>query len=223
MEENELIPYRKLREEAQAIELIAILKENNIHSDFRKISGDLDSTFQGEISTFKYEVRLKEEDRSSADLVLEKLAFAEVEDVDPSHYLFSYSNDELIDILVKRDEWNEIDYVLSRKILKERGVQIDDEEIKEKYNSYISALSEPKGGQGIWIFLGYLSAIVGGFFGLLIGYMIWQAKTVLPNGSKVPAYNHSTRFHGQIIFFMSCITVVIFFVLKFFTQIMENL
>lgn len=221
MEEDELITFRKLAHQEEAEALVKIFKSRSISADYRKIEGDLGGALQGNIATFKYEVRIKEKAREKAEEVLEKMAFAELEDVDKNHYIYDFSDEELIDVLVRREEWNEIDYVLSRKILKERGVKINQEEIEEKHKAYLEKLAEPKGGQGIWIIIGYAGAIFGGFLGLLIGYMLFKAKTTLPNGSKVPAYTPPTRQHGRIIFYVSLISLLVLLALNFFTDVFD--
>lgn len=221
MSEQELITFRKLAHLEEAEALVKIFKSRSIRADYKKIEGDLGGAFQGNMDTFKYEVRILEKSRDKAEEVLEQMAFAELEDVDKSHYLYEFSDDDLIDVLVRREEWNEIDYVLSRKILKDRGVKINKEEIEERHTAYIAKISEPKGGQGVWIIIGYISAILGGFLGLLIGYMLFQAKTVLPNGSKVPAYTPATRKHGKYMFFLSFITLAIFGSLLLFTKVFD--
>jgi hypothetical protein len=221
MAEQELITFRKLAHLEEAEALVNIFKSRSIQADYRKLEGDLGGALQGSIDTFKYEVRILESSRSKAEEILEKMAFEELEDVDKDHYLYEFTDEELIDVLVRREEWNEIDYVLSRKILKDRGVKYNQEEIEVKHKEYIAKISEPKGGQGIWIFIGYITAIVGGFFGLLIGYMLFQAKTVLPNGSRVPAYTPTTRNHGKYIFFLSIVMLIILGIMRFFTTFFD--
>lgn len=221
MSEQELITFRKLAHLEEAEALVKIFKSRSIRADYKKIEGDLGGAFQGNMDTFKYEVRILEKSRDKAEEVLEQMAFAELEDVDESHYLYEFSDDDLIDVLVRREEWNEIDYVLSRKILKDRGVKINKEEIEERHSVYIAKISEPKGGQGIWIVIGYAAAITTGFLGLLIGYMLSRAKSTLPNGHKVPAYTDTTRKHGKYIFFFSIIMLFVLGYLRFFTDFFE--
>ena len=111
MEDNELITLRKLALVEHAEELKKILLKNDIPCDIKEQEGDLDSSFQGVIETFKFEVRINEADREKAEAVLEKMAFAELEDIDPEYHLYQFTDEELMEILIKRDEWNEFDYV----------------------------------------------------------------------------------------------------------------
>lgn len=182
-----------------------ILLENGITFRIAKNEGDLDYVIQGEAPTNKFEILLNEQDVPVAGKMLSDLAATQLNQVSSDHYLFSFSNDELLNVLIEKNEWNEIDVLLSEKILTERGVAIDFNKLDEQRKSRNSELSKPKGGQFGWIVVGYISAILGGFFGLVIGYFIWKAKNTLPSGQKVPAYNEKARKHGLAIFLISLI------------------
>jgi hypothetical protein len=182
-----------------------VLLENGIVSRIAKNEGDLDYVFQGEAPTNKFELIINESDVLSAEKILSDLASSQLNQVSSDHYLFSFSNDELLKVLIEKNEWNEIDVLLSEKILTERGITIDYNELSEQRKSRNIELSKPKGGQFGWIIVGYISAILGGFLGLVIGYFIWKAKNTLPNGQKVPAYSEKSRKHGVAIFLISLI------------------
>ena len=52
----------------------------------------------------------------------------EIEVIDDDYYLLSFSDDELIDVVSKSDEWNKFDVSLAKKLLKERGNEITNDE-----------------------------------------------------------------------------------------------
>lgn len=195
------------------------LINNGIASRIAKNEGDLDYVFQGEAPTNKFEVLIHEEDREAANKVLSELAQSELDHVSPDHYLFSYTNDELLNVLVEKDEWNETDVLLSEKILIDRGVTIDFNKIAQQSEERNAELSKPKGGQAFWVVIGYISAFLGGFLGLVIGYFIWKAKNKLPNGKKVPAYSEKLRKHGLAIFLISLIVFPTMLILRLASDI----
>lgn len=199
------ISFRNTVTRKEAEDLGNVLSENGIESRIAKNEGDLDYVIQGEAPTDKFEILISEKDVLSAEKILSDLAATQLNEVSTDHYLFSFSNDELLNVLIEKNEWNEIDVLLSEKILTERGISIDYNKLEDQRKSRNSELSKPKGGQFGWIIVGYISAILGGFFGLVIGYFIWQAKNTLPNGQKVPAYNEKSRKHGVAIFLISLI------------------
>ena len=199
-------------EEAEA--LSKILTDNNISSKITKDSGDLDYVFQGEAPTNKFEVHINEDDRQKAETILTDLAKENLNSIDKDYYLFSFTDDELKDILVKKNEWNELDVLLSQKILEERGIEINLNEIEKQREIRDLELQKPEDGQTGWIIFGYVAAFIGGFIGILLGYSLWLSKKKLPNGSKVPAYNEEIRKHGRIIFYLGIIMFAVLSILR---------
>ena len=200
------------QEEAEA--LVKVLADNDIISKITKDSGDLDYVFQGEAPTNKFEVHINEDDHQKAETLLTDLAKEDLNSVDKDYYLFAFSDDELIDVLIKKNEWNEFDVLLSQKILEERGVDINLNEIEKERELRDLELQQPEGGQTGWIIFGYITALIGGFIGILLGYSLWLSKKKLPNGTKVPAYNEDIRKHGKIIFYLGVFMFVILFILR---------
>lgn len=200
------------KEEAEA--LSKILGDNTIVSKITKDSGDLDHVLQGEAPTNNFEVHISEDDHQKAESILIDLAREDLNSVPDDYYLFSFADDELKDILIKKDEWNELDVLLSQKILKDRGVEINLDEIEKERELRELELQQPEGGQTGWILFGYLMALLGGFIGILLGYSLWLSKKKLPNGTKVPAYTNDIRKHGKIIFYIGVVMFVLLFMLR---------
>jgi len=153
------------------------------------------NTVQNEV-----EIRLSQSDFKKAEIILGKNAEDIINEIDKDYYLFEFSDDELYEILVKSDVWSAFDYTLAQKLLKDRGKPVDDVLINSLKNKRLKDLSEPDGNQKYWIIGGYIFSILGGFLGLLIGYLIWTAKKTLPNGEKVYSHNENDRKHGKYIF-----------------------
>lgn len=213
-EKGTILSFRNVATKNEADDLSMILSQNGIISKVVKDSADLDAVYIGENPLNKFEILILEKDREKAEKVMFDLVSADLNEISPDHYLFSFTNEELLDVLIQKNEWNELDVLLSEKILKERGTVVDQKNLEQKREIRDLELAKPEGGQTGWIIFGYISAFLGGFFGLVIGYFIWQAKNKLPNGTKVYAYNDDVRRHGQIIFFLSLIIFPIVFLLK---------
>lgn len=221
---NELsYSFRNVSTLEEANEIVQLLADNDIESRMKRDSGDLDAVFQGEALTNQFELFIDEPDKSKAHDVLEIAAKKLLDDIDPDYPLFKFSNEELIEVLVKKDEWNEFDVLLSEKILTDRNVNLDS--IEEKREVAEAEYKKPQGGQIGWIALGYTMALLGSFLvgmlgsflGMIVGYFIWQAQNKLPSGDKVFAYTKEARLHGMIIFFISVIVfpIVFFFRMRF--------
>lgn len=198
----------------EAEEIVSFLKNQNIVSKITRDSGDLDYVIQGEAPINKFEIHINEDDQQKAESVLADVAKESLNTIDRDYYLFSFSDDELVNILIQKNEWSEFDVLLSKKILDERNVSVNQSEIDRKKNLRDLELEKPEGGQVGWIIFGYIAALFGGFIGILLGYSLWLSNKKLPNGKKVPAYNEHIRKHGKIIFYSGIVIFVILLVFR---------
>jgi hypothetical protein len=214
MEPN-LITFRKFNDITLAYQLVDLLKKHNIEYIMEDVPGTFDPAFRTkDLETKEYLVKIKDTDFSRANSILDEDAIESINNIERDYYLFDFTNDELIDVLVKRDEWNSFDVLLSRKILKERGLNITDDELTKINNDRIETLREPEPSQSTWIIIGYVLAVLGGVLGIFIGWHLSSYKKTLPNGEQVFEYSENDRKHGKIIFYISIIVFSICFILK---------
>lgn len=138
-----------------------------------------------------------------------------VEGIDPNHYLLQFTDEELIDVLAKRDEWHADDFLLAREILNQRGFNITDKDIAILTRNRMDILRKPEQpSQTTWIIIGYVSAFLGGLLGIFIGWHLASQKKTLPNGERIYEYNAEDRQHAKIIFYGSIISTAVFVALK---------
>ncbi len=198
----DLITYRKYKTEEEAISLIELLKSNDIEYFVENISPAVDITFTGGMELEdKIAIKLKSTDFENVDSLLSKIATNNIDLVDKDHYLFDFSDDELLEILENYNEWSETDIVLAQKILNDRGKGISDEKVLELKNKKISKLRQPEKGLKGWLIFGFVSAILGGLLGIFIGYHHFKFKKSIPSGERVYAYDTKTRRTGLRIFY----------------------
>ena len=215
MEDNYSI-FRKFPNLEQAEELKELFQENGIESILADNAPSVDITFSGNTLQNEVEIRLRQSNFKKAEVILEKNAEDLINEIDKDYYLFEFSDDELYDILVKSDEWSAFDYTLAQKLLKDRGQPVDDVLINSLKSRRLKDLSEPDGNQKYWIIGGYIFSILGGFLGLLIGYLIWTAKKTLPSGEIVYAHYEKDRKHGKYIFYIGLVIAPLALFLKVF-------
>ena len=214
MEETYVV-FRKYPNLFQAKELENLLNQNNISSQLTDNIASVDASFSGSTLQNEYEIKIQLEDFEEAEKILEKDAEDLIEQVDENHYLFEFSDEELYDILVRSDEWSELDYKLAQKILTDRGKSVDVELLKNLKKQRIELLAKPEENQKKWIVTGYILAIFGGFLGIIIGYSLWTSKKSLPNGQAVYSYTEQDREHGKVIFYIGLIILPLYLILKF--------
>ena len=70
---------------------------------------------------------------------------------------------------------------------------------------------EPDEATG-WLIAAYIFALLGGFFGIAFGYVVWHDKVKLSNGEKVYKYKDSHRYMGLGAMILAIISI---FVWKF--------
>lgn len=214
------VAFRNLNNINDAKQLEALLDESGISSIIKDVSSSLDGNFSG--SSREYELQVLQEDFEKASGILEAKALELLNDVPADYYLYEFTDEELMEVLAHRDEWSEFDYLLSRKLLTERGSQVDDIMLTKMRDKRISELSRPETGQRPWIIAGYIMALLGGFFGVITGYVLWTSKKTLPNGSSVYTYSESDRKHGKIILIIGMVVLSLMLLLKIVSKALEE-
>jgi hypothetical protein len=206
--------FKKFPTLEHAKEIANVLNDHNIDSFIDDNVPPVDVTFSGNTLQNEFEVKIKQTDFKKANSIIEKANEVSLENVDPNYYLLQFTNEELYEVLLKSDEWGDFDYALAQKILVQRGKGIDKEELATLKKERINDLAKPEKNQKLWIIVGYIFAILGGFIGLVIGYALWTAKKTLPNGHKVSSYKEEDRVHGKYIFLISLVVFPIGLILR---------
>jgi len=152
-------------------------------------------------------IRLQAKDFAAAHKALEEYYKKELDTIDKGYYLFDFTDDELMEIISKPDEWGHFDYQLAKKILSHRGKEVSPELAIQLKHQRIEELSTPAPSDKYWIFFGYFCAILGPF-GLLIGWILAYFKKTLPDGQRVYAYREEERTHGKIILLISVASLI---------------
>jgi hypothetical protein len=193
------------------------LKQNDIKFIIEKSRPILDASLV-DTSLVEPDIHLKLQpgDFEKADKVLEDYYQTQLDSIDNDYYLFSFSNDELKEILTKPDEWGHFDYQLAQKLLKERGLEIDGATANRLKQDRIKELSEPEKASPFLIFFGYCFIPFGIIVGFFIGRHLFYSKRTLPNGQTIFSYRESDRKHGNRIMIVAVILFVIIVASWFF-------
>ncbi|MBD8082983.1 hypothetical protein [Chryseobacterium caseinilyticum] len=211
-----LSTYRKFIYEDDALELMEILKQNHITYELVNNSSQLDSNFGGDINTKQFELKIHREDFVIAENLEEELLKNEIENVAEDYHLFDYSDEELVEIVTKKEEWNKFDYLLAQKILKQRGKEINPELLKIINKQRIENLATEEVSPTWLIIIGYVCAILGGLFGVFIGAYLMYYKKAMPNGGRMYGFSRKDRSHGQNILIISGIAFLFWIVVRLF-------
>ena len=210
---NALQTFQKFNDAGLANEIAERLRQNNIGCEIES-----NRVFEPSFAFNTVEpdicLLLRPEDFVKAHRILGEYYKAQLDSVEKDYYLFSFTDQELLEILIKPDEWGHLDYQLAQKILTERGKDISPDVLDLLKQQRKVDLSRKETAHKYLIWFGYFIALLGGFFGIIIGLTLTYYKKTLPDGETIYAYGESERNHGMRILIISAISMVFWLVLR---------
>jgi hypothetical protein len=214
---EELVTFQLFHSRSVAEEMGAWLEREGIPYEIVENKKYFDPSFAFNKVDPEINLKLLAEDFTRARNVLEGVYAKQLEEVDPNYYLFRFKDEELMDIIRKPDEWGIFDHALARKILSDRGVVVPNIDEQEVLKTRLDELRKPESVEPAWIGLGYMAALAGGFFGILMGWLFAYMKKTLPNGERVYVYREEDRVHGRRIMNIGLVVFVIFMIRMLFS------
>ncbi|MBP6039632.1 MAG: hypothetical protein KA523_05480 [Flavobacterium sp.] len=193
---------------------IKILAENNIEYIIEDVSVNLDPVLSSNKLGLEFLLKIEQVNFEKANKILDEFYSFEIDEIENDYYLFSFSDDELLEVIIKSDEWNKFDVQLAQKILRLKGKGLSNLEIDKIRAQRIIELSKPEKKQSIWIFVGYISSILGGLLGIFIGWHLLTFKKTLPNGNRIYNYSNEDRKHGNQILILGILSIIIWILIK---------
>jgi hypothetical protein len=215
MTEN-FLTFQRFNDEELAKDLIDKLNENGIPLETEDSNKFFDPTFALNPLSREISVKLRPGDFEVAQKLLANHYKAQLDSVDPDYYLFTFSDQELAEIILKPDEWGDFDYQLAQKILSERGKEIKPEVADLLRKQRIDELAKPETSHRYVVVIGYFSAFFGGLLGILIGWHLSYSKKTLPDGRSIYRYTEKERDDGTRILLVGTVCFVIWFFVRYF-------
>lgn len=217
---DKFVTFKEFADEEHFIEFTQFLEQNNIRFQTEISNGAIDPVSMRSVQKL-FLVKIEKENFVPVQKLLENIAQESIEDIDPDHYLFQFSDEELFEILSKPDEWSELDYKLAQKILQDRGHVVGSEYLKYLKKERLEMLAKPEPSQAKFIWAGYIFAVLGGLLGIAIGWGIYFSQKRLPNGSVVYSYLEDDRKHGKRIITIGFVMMFLLILIKILTQYSE--
>ncbi|MFC6102812.1 hypothetical protein [Olivibacter domesticus] len=210
------LTYKTFFNREAAEEVQELLNEHGIESKIIENFTSVSLTFLNNPSESGIQLAIQEKDFEKANDLLNQLTDVESSELNGEHYLHSFTDEELYDILAKPDEWNEFDYNLAIKLLSERGKDVNETKLIAFKQKRVEDLAEVKRDQNAWVIIGYFFAFIGGLVGIAIGWSLWKFKKTLPDGGEVYVYNDRDRKHGRRMFIIGIIVLISALIFKLF-------
>jgi len=168
------ISYRAYYLQSQAEEIFNILKDSGIES---VISEEIDKSEHINIDNKfkpKYLIKIKSEDITAADSLLLDISNKQLSNVPKDHYLFMFSNHELYEVVLKKSEWSELDFLLAKQILSTRLNVTERNELESNFYSKTKVVNQTKTIQNI-----QTVTVISVIIGLLIITTVWYFTSIL--------------------------------------------
>src|SRR5690606_32574856 len=127
------------------------LKEHGIPYTLTKTRGQLDSIIVGDNYNDQYDLRIPQHEFTRVTDLLIANTKVNLDELDKDYYLFSFSREELENIINNPDEWSSNDYVIAVELLKSQGENVSREQLEELREKKIETLaSSQKKVPGFW-------------------------------------------------------------------------
>ncbi len=115
-----------------------ILDENNIHYKIEDTIPSFDVTFSNSESNIQYILKIRSDEFKKAETLLNEGTVGSSED---DHYLDSFTDNELIDMVLHPKEWHNWDVEYAKKLIKEKKIDMTENDI-ESYSRKKQILEE---------------------------------------------------------------------------------
>jgi hypothetical protein len=193
---DNLVKLKNFNTIEEANSAVELLEKNNIFLKLEKEELSEDSTFAGNTLLAQICIKVKPEELETAQNLISELEEVNIDKLEPDYYLFEFTDEELIDMLKKPDEWSLNDFHWAQEILKQRGKEPEKAQIEIWKKERLKFLSQPEDVTSRHINTAYFFCVLGGIIGIVMGRHINSFKKTLPNGQKVYNYTDESRKKG---------------------------
>lgn len=209
---EDLQPYQSYLSLEAAQPLLAILQQKEIPYETVAESGRsavFDPSFANNVSFSRVVVKLSPADFEWVRRLEDEAHQQLMAEVSPDHYLFTFSDAELFDVISKPEEWNSFDVSLAGQLLRERGRDISSDAVRLLRQHRTAELAKPEENQQTWVMLGYVLALFGGVIAIFIGWHLYRHRKTLSDGRLVAAFSVSDQRHGFRIVVLGIVSAIL--------------
>ncbi len=212
------IDYRSYQDNETARELLLnILDQNNIPYEVEITHSEL-NVYTGKASWIPpVVVKIQADNFEKVNALIE--TDTALVTIPERHFLISFSNEELTDVLQKQDEWGTDNYNIARKLLEQRGKPVPQAALDKYKTERMEALAKPTTVEPVWLSLAFASAIAGGIFAIIFGRMIYTSTKILPNGKRVYVYDAASRKNGFALYMIGIAVLALYIAILFVVAI----
>ena len=191
-----------------------LLKEADIPYEIQVVGRELTALVGTSEALMNVWLQLYPQDFGRVNAMLEQNAYQSVA-LDKGHFMNSFTDAELREVLDKYDEWSAEEYVMARKIMESRGTQVSDSEIAAAKATRLAEIRKPIKAKPFEVFRGFAIAVLffpffGSFFAMMIGWNFYNATRTDPVGKRYYVYTRRSRRVGLYILTFSILITLCF-------------
>lgn len=202
----EFLTYSKFHSLPEARKFILILENAGIKFSIDHERDVLDNVYTGHSHDPMIAIKIAGDRFEHINSLLLLEAQSQLSSIDPDYYLFSFSDEELADVIHNRNEWNHFDQALAIKIMTDRKIAIPAAAQKTmEAESY-----DPKHLESLWLISQYLLTVLVPYVGFIVGLATLFAYKTLKSGAKIKMYDDSTRLHAKIMLGLGAVPTFLF-------------
>jgi hypothetical protein len=127
---DEFKKYLRFPDIETATEFTSVLEKHDIPFEL----DDVSARFQLVQSTVNIEspfiLKIRDEDVDSAGKLFESEIDEEVKNIAPDHYLYTFSDKDILDVIANQSDWTKVEIKLAMQIARERKLDLSAESIK---------------------------------------------------------------------------------------------
>jgi len=129
----------------------------------------------------------------------------------------SKSDQELLDIYINSDDYQKEFVDQTFQELNKRGIPTDKYKVEKENKARLTRelMTQGRRGNEVYIVLGFISAVLGGLFGLIAGYVYSQSKQNDPSGESYYVYDKKTRESGQLMMIVGTVALIATIIWRF--------
>lgn len=140
-----MIELEKYQSGQELDDVVRLLEINDFEYEIENIIPDFDPSFSGKRPLELFSLKVKRSDISQInELLTSEDAKFDYNQIPSDYYLIQFTNEELLDVLLKPDEWSREDYRLSQLILEKRGKVITEDMLQKMKDKRLEDLRQPE-------------------------------------------------------------------------------
>jgi hypothetical protein len=203
------LTFKTFPDKETVLDFAEVLKQQNITYFIEEDMLVFDPSYANNPLNKDYALKIRSGDFNRATKAYEDYFATHLDQVDSDYYLFSFSVEELKEIIAKPDEWGSFDYQLAQKILKDKGMVITEEQKLAFRNQRNNELAKPEKETIANIALYYILSLVLFPVGMIVGWVWAYSKKTLPNGQRVYTYDKAVQRHGRRILAIATLLLIL--------------